>query len=132
MDRYEEAETAGLGSGPAAAARRGLWIPGRRPPDPTWQPVDGPLVQQLSGEVSDAGVLVHLQALQKIADENGGNRAAGTAGYEASVEYVVGVLRGAGFEVSTPTYEASGATMAGPGPVATSSPRPAPETRAGS
>jgi aminopeptidase S len=50
----------------------------------------------------------HLQALQKIADEHGGNRAAGTSGYDASVDYVVGVLRRAGFDVSTPTYQASG------------------------
>jgi len=39
----------------------------------------------------------HLQALQKIADEHGGNRASGTSGYDASVDYVVGVLRRAGF-----------------------------------
>jgi len=69
---------------------------------------DGPLVQQLAGEVSDARAMKHLQALQKIADEHGGNRAAGTSGYDASVDYVAGVLRGAGFKVSTPTYEASG------------------------
>ena len=50
----------------------------------------------------------HLQALQKIADDNGGNRAAGTPGYDASVEYVVGVLRRAGFKPSTPTFEVSG------------------------
>src|SRR4029450_10675250 len=65
-----------------------------------------PPVQQLAGVVSDAGAMKHLQALQKIADEHGGNRASGTAGYDASVDYVVGVLRGAGFKVSTPTYEA--------------------------
>ena len=82
-------------------ARRRRRAPG--PPRPT-----GRWRRQLTGEVSDAGALTHLQALQKIADENGGNRAAGTSGYEASVEYVVGVLRGAGFEVSTPTYEVSG------------------------
>ena len=69
---------------------------------------DGPLVQQLAGEVSDARAMKHLQALQKIADEHGGNRAAGTSGYDASVDYVAGVLRRAGFKVSTPTYEASG------------------------
>src|SRR5262245_29470798 len=68
---------------------------------------DGRLVQQLKGQVSDARVLTHLEALQKIADEHGGNRAAGTPGYDASVDYVVGVLRSAGFEVSTPTYQAS-------------------------
>ena len=66
-----------------------------------------PLVQQLADGVDAAGALSHLQALQKIADENGGNRAAGTAGYEASVEYVGGVLRDAGFEVSTPSYQVS-------------------------
>ena len=32
----------------------------------------------------------------------------GTAGYDASVEYVVRVLRDAGFKASTPTYDASG------------------------
>jgi len=69
---------------------------------------DGPLVQQLTGAVSDAGALTHLEAFQKIADDNGGNRAGGTPGYAASVEYVVGVLRGAGFEVGTPIYEVSG------------------------
>jgi aminopeptidase S len=67
---------------------------------------DGPLVNQLAGEVSDARAMKHLQALQKIADEHGGNRASGTSGYDASVRYVVGVLRGAGFKVTTPTYEA--------------------------
>ena len=69
---------------------------------------DEPLVEQLAGEVSDAGAMKHLQALQKIADEHGGNRAAGTSGYDASVDYVVGVLRRADFKVSTPTYQASG------------------------
>jgi aminopeptidase S len=51
--------------------------------------------------------LGHLQALQKIADDNGGNRASGSRGYEASVEYVVGVLRAANLDVTTPTYELS-------------------------
>jgi aminopeptidase S len=64
-------------------------------------------VQQLAGEVSDARAVKHLQALQKIADENGGNRAAGTPGYDASVKYVVDVLRKAGFKPSTPTFESS-------------------------
>ena len=66
---------------------------------------DGRLAQRLANGVSDAGAFVHLEALQRIANENGGNRAASSPGYEASVEYVVGVLRSAGYEVSTPTYE---------------------------
>jgi aminopeptidase S len=67
----------------------------------------GPLVQKLTGEVSVDGAWAHLQALQRIADENGGNRASGTPGYEASVEYVTGVLRAAGLAVSTPTFTTS-------------------------
>jgi aminopeptidase S len=66
------------------------------------------LVQQLTSEVSDARAFKHLQALQKIADQHGGNRAAGTRGYDASVDYVVGALRDIGFKASTPSYRASG------------------------
>jgi aminopeptidase S len=72
------------------------------------EPPDGLLAQRLSNEVSEPGAFVHLEALQRIADENGGNRASPSAGYEASVDYVVGVLRDAGYDVSTPTYPASG------------------------
>lgn len=72
------------------------------------EPADEQLAQRLSTEVSEADAFVHLAALQRIADENGGNRASPGAGYDASVDYVVGVLRDAGFEVSTPTYQASG------------------------
>jgi hypothetical protein len=67
-------------------------------------------VQQLAGEVSDARALKHLQAVQKIADEHGRNRATGTPGYDASVEYVVDVLRDAGFKAYTPSRVAKAAT----------------------
>ena len=39
----------------------------------------------------------HLEELQKIADDNDGNRASGTAGYEASGRYVEEQLRAAGY-----------------------------------
>ncbi|MGC4951871.1 M28 family peptidase [Actinomadura citrea] len=39
----------------------------------------------------------HLSAFQEIADYNGGNRAAGRAGYDVSVRYVTGRLKKAGF-----------------------------------
>jgi len=57
--------------------------------------------------VTEPGAFSHLEALQRIADENGGNRVAGSAGYEASVEYVVSTLRADGYDVSTPTYDGS-------------------------
>lgn len=50
--------------------------------------------------VSAEGALEHLEAFQAIADENDDNRAAGTSGYEASVDYVVEVLEAAGWTVT--------------------------------
>ncbi|WP_327089040.1 M20/M25/M40 family metallo-hydrolase [Nonomuraea sp. NBC_01738] len=44
-------------------------------------------------------VLAHLQAFQAIADAHGGNRAAGTPGYDASATYVAARLREAGYSV---------------------------------
>lgn len=71
------------------------------PPESTG---DQALIQQLVDDVTVAGTQPHLQALQRIADQNGGNRASPGPGYDASVDYVVGVLRDAGFDVSTPTF----------------------------
>ncbi|XVV04022.1 M28 family metallopeptidase [Actinosynnema sp. CA-248983] len=72
---------------------------------PTTSALDGPaLAHKLTQSVTLEGVNRHLIAFQRIADRNGGNRAAGTTGYDASVEYVAGKLRGAGFDVSTPQF----------------------------
>ena len=59
--------------------------------------------------VTVAGIREHQLALQQIADANGGTRAAGTAGYDASVEYIVDRAEAAGYEVSLDefTYVAS-------------------------
>ncbi|WP_081844730.1 M28 family metallopeptidase [Cellulomonas sp. URHE0023] len=51
------------------------------------------------------GVLEHEQALQAIADANGGTRAAGTTGYTASVDYVVDTLKAAGWSVELDTFD---------------------------
>jgi len=59
----------------------------------------------LAGKVTADAMLAHLRALQGIADANGGNRAAGTPGYDASVDYVAKALRGRGFDVSTPQFD---------------------------
>ena len=67
--------------------------------------LDGPkLAKNLTKNVTAEGVNRHLIAFQRIADRNDGNRAAGTPGYDASVEYVAGKLRGAGFDVTTPEF----------------------------
>ena len=48
---------------------------------------------------ADEGAFAHVRALQAIAAENGGNRAAGTPGYDRSADYVAGRLRDAGYDV---------------------------------
>ena len=55
------------------------------------------------------GVVEHLEALQAIADANGGTRASETPGYDASVDYVVETLEAAGWaaEVEPFTYDAA-------------------------
>ena len=50
-------------------------------------------------------MLGHLQKLQEIATANGGNRALGSPGYDASVDYVAGVLRDKGFDVQTTDFD---------------------------
>ncbi len=52
------------------------------------------------GQVRD-----HQAAFQEIADDNGGNRAAGLPGYTGSVEYVVDKLEAAGWEVTLDEFD---------------------------
>ena len=54
--------------------------------------------------VTLAGVRDHQAALQDIADDNDGTRAAGLPGYEESVEYAEGVFRAAGYTVTRQTF----------------------------
>jgi Zn-dependent M28 family amino/carboxypeptidase len=50
------------------------------------------------------GVRDHQAAFQAIADDNGGTRASGTPGYEASVDYVVDAMTAAGYNVTTDEF----------------------------
>ena len=56
--------------------------------------------QKVLGCVTLEGVREHQAAFQAIADANGGNRAAGTPGYDASVDYVVQTMEAAGWNVT--------------------------------
>jgi hypothetical protein len=60
---------------------------------------------KLRAAVTSQGLEAHLQEFQRIADANGGNRASGTPGYLASVEYVEAQMRGAGYVVTRQTFE---------------------------
>jgi Zn-dependent M28 family amino/carboxypeptidase len=57
-------------------------------------PVD---TASLTDAITEAGLQTQLDALQAIADANDGNRAAGTPGYAASVDYVEATLLDAGY-----------------------------------
>jgi hypothetical protein len=54
--------------------------------------------------VTESGVRRHLEGLYAIAMDHGGNRAAGTSGYAASVDYVVTELAAAGLTPRVETY----------------------------
>ncbi|HEY5821535.1 MAG TPA: M28 family metallopeptidase [Propionibacteriaceae bacterium] len=62
------------------------------------------LATQLVKDVTVDGANRHLIALQRIAERNGGNRAAGTPGHDESAAYVAKKLRDAGFIVKTPSF----------------------------
>ncbi|MFI6495844.1 M28 family metallopeptidase [Nonomuraea typhae] len=62
--------------------------------------------------VKPSGVAKHLDALQAIADANGGTRALDTPGYAASRDYVAGKLRKAGYRVAVQDFPLIGAFTA--------------------
>jgi Zn-dependent M28 family amino/carboxypeptidase len=64
----------------------------------------GPDTTALRNAVTVAGVMEHEQALQAIANANGGTRASGTPGYAASVDYVSDLLTEAGYSVTIQNF----------------------------
>lgn len=64
-----------------------------------------PDARTFSQSVKTPSVKRHLERLQQIADANGGTRASGTPGHEASVAYVAGRLRAAGYSVALQEFE---------------------------
>ncbi|MBU7596977.1 M20/M25/M40 family metallo-hydrolase [Streptomyces sp. P38-E01] len=61
-------------------------------------------------DIAVENVKEHLTAFENIATENGGNRAHGQPGYEASINYIKEKLDAAGFETSVQEFTASGST----------------------
>jgi Zn-dependent M28 family amino/carboxypeptidase len=81
-----------------------------REPSPAPPPTPDPnaaaeFADELSQSVTGEAMMAHLTKLQEIADANGGNRALGQPGYDASVDYVANALRDKGFDVDTPEFE---------------------------
>jgi Zn-dependent M28 family amino/carboxypeptidase len=72
--------------------------PAQAAPSPTATPAP---LEGVERRIGPAGLGEHLEALQQIAGEHGGNRSSGSDGERATAEYVAGRLRAAGFRVST-------------------------------
>lgn len=72
---------------------------GEPPPEPASTATKN-ISTSLREAVSPQGIMEHERRLQAIADENGGSRAAGTPGYDASAEYVARTLKNAGYHIS--------------------------------
>jgi Zn-dependent M28 family amino/carboxypeptidase len=91
----------------ACTASGGGQVEGGRRDSPEGRP-DGPtppLAKSLPEAVRTSAIHRHLQRFQEIADANGGTRAAGTSGYDASALYVGQTLTEAGYNVSYQRFE---------------------------
>jgi Zn-dependent M28 family amino/carboxypeptidase len=58
----------------------------------------------LTNAVTANGIMNHLAELQKISDNNGGTRASGTPGFTQSMDYIEGLLKGAGYITSRQSF----------------------------
>jgi aminopeptidase S len=87
-------------STPARSAERSA------PPTPGASPSPSRLLtsQALRDAVGAEAIHAHLEELERIADAHDGNRAAGTAAYDASVEYVASRLDAAGYAVERQAF----------------------------
>ena len=79
--------TAGLVAASPVEAKSGPAAPGGQ-------------TSQLTRAVTVNGILKHLRQFQSIANRNGGNRASGLPGYDASVDYVTRELERSGYKVT--------------------------------
>lgn len=79
--------------------------PGAGPPPEDCEERSNSTQHRLRECVGVGGAFEHLDALQRIAEEHGGNRASGTPGYEASVDYVVERLEAVGYDPTVQRFE---------------------------
>jgi Zn-dependent M28 family amino/carboxypeptidase len=75
------------------------------PAGPGCDPLDAATAAQLAECVTVDGVTAHLDEFQAIADANGGTRASGTPGYDASADYVAATAAAAGLTVTTQDFD---------------------------
>ena len=80
------------------------------------------LARALRGAIDVDDILADLDRLQQIADEHDGTRAAGTAGHEASVDFVAGELRAAGYAVDLQPVDLAAFLQVAPSRIAIDTP----------
>jgi aminopeptidase S len=68
------------------------------------EPVSGVDARTVLEAFKTRGMVGHVEALQRIAEDNGGNRASGTSGYEEAARYVEEQLRAAGYSPTRQTF----------------------------
>lgn len=68
------------------------------------QPTPSEYSALLRDGLTTNAVMKHLQALQDIADDNDGNRAAGQPGFKKSASYVAKTLKGYGWDVQRESF----------------------------
>jgi Zn-dependent M28 family amino/carboxypeptidase len=66
---------------------------------------DEGLPDRLADAINPGKMNRHLVALQRIAQQNDGNRASGTTGYDQSADYVAGRLESAGYHVTRQEFD---------------------------
>ena len=84
-------------------------------------PTDSSALRQA---VNTTGIMDHLEALQAIADANDDTRASGTAGYDASVAYVLSQLDPSYFDVEVQEFQFDVFRELAPGELEQISPNP--------
>jgi Zn-dependent M28 family amino/carboxypeptidase len=78
-----------------------------------------------SNKVTVANILRHEQALQDIANANGGTRVAGSSGNNQTIDYIVNAMKGTGWTVKKQAFEFPYFQELAPGTFARVSPNPA-------
>ena len=71
---------------------------------PSASAVDYVNTKKIRNAVTVNGILAHERVLQRIANQNGGTRASGTPGYDASAKYVADTLKKAGYKVKVQEF----------------------------
>ena len=94
--------TTGPTSGPTSSASPRTAGPSVEAP--RLEPGAGVDARAVLEDFKGRGMMGHLEALQRIADDNGGTRASGTSGYEESGRYVEEQLRAAGYTPVRQTF----------------------------